>query len=152
MADALLLENFAAYLDGVAKKLASEPMSETMEAAKQAMQAGQAANFAGQHTRDGAAWAPRKPPTGNWPILNKTGALMAAATGQGPGAIQASDGRSATVGVDASVHVPGGGVHAAGFHQSGTSRMPARPYIGASDEIEEAIGQAIADRGLEFFQ
>lgn len=151
MAEPILAERFPAYMNNLATSLETGPMPEAMEAASKAMQAGQDENFGKQATREGAAWAPRKPPAGNWPILNKTGALRAAATGQGPGAIQEVTDRSATVGVDASVVIHGGGVHAAGFHQSGTARMPARPFIGASDAIEEAIGEVIADAGLKFF-
>lgn len=149
--DAIEATGLASYFAEVGRKLESEPMPEAMQNCAKAMQAGQDENFERQSTREGTPWAPRKPPTGGWPILTKTGALRAAATGQGSGAIQESDGRSATVGVDAGVHVPGGGVHAAGFHQFGTSRMVARPFVGASDRIEEALGEYIADEGLKFF-
>lgn len=151
MLPAIEFDQIGAYLAGVAQKLEREPMPEAMENARQAMHAGHEQNFASQSTRTGSPWAPRKQPTGGWPILTHFGPLRAAATGQGPGAVQETDGRTATVGVDTGVRVTPGGVHSAGFHQSGTSRMPARPWLGASDEIENAIGEHIADAGLKFF-
>jgi phage gpG-like protein len=151
MSEPIEAAEFDSYLSRVQNSLEREPMPEAMDLARQAMQEGQRSNFNRQATREGTPWAARKPPTGGWPILNKTGALQAAATGAGSGAIAEVDGRSAAVGVDAGVHVAGGGVHAAGFHQGGAARMPARPWLGAPDRVEEAIGEIIADEGIRFF-
>lgn len=151
MADVIEADRFESYARRLMDSLERGPIPEAMEAAKGLMLQGHQQNFDSQSTRDGTPWAPRKPPTGDWPILDKTGALKAAATGTGPGHVQEVGDREAMIGVDGSVVVHGGGVHAAPLHQSGTARMPARPFVGASDAIEEEIGERVADAVLRFF-
>ena len=62
---------------------------------------------------NGRPWEPRKKPTGDWPILNKTGVMQKTAR-----IVPRNDGfmvNTTTYG---------------GFHQFGTSKMVARPWMG----------------------
>lgn len=143
-------EQFDQYIDNVGRRLQSEPMPQAMEECRTLMQEGQRANFIGQKSRTGAPWPARKPPTGAWPLLNETGRLQDAATGAGAGSISETGGRTVAVGVNPSASNLGG-VKAAVFHQKGTSRMPARPFLGANDETETDMGEEIGRAGLRFF-
>lgn len=69
--------------------------------------------FEQQQAPSGSRWAPRKPPTGTWPLLQRTGAMRRSvyATVLGPQII---------------LHA---GADYAQYHQSGTSRMPSRPIF-----------------------
>jgi len=74
-----------------------------------------ARGFASSSAPDGAPWAPTV--AGNKPLI-RTGALQAAAVR----VIPAANGIR--------VHIP---LKYAGYHLTGTSRMPARPYLPAED-------------------
>jgi phage gpG-like protein len=88
--------------------------------------------FAGGHAPDGSGWAPTK--AGN-PPLHGTGALAAAAR-------PVSNGR----GLSVSVSVP-----YAGFHMTGTRRMPARPFL-PQGELPGAWEQAMNEAALDALQ
>lgn len=89
-------------------------------------------------------WKPRKRRYPH-PILIKTGAMMQAATGGGAGAIQRVEPRRLTIGVN------GETIFYARFHQTGVGALAARPFVGASDETLDSIGEEIADAGLSAF-
>ena len=70
-------------------------------------------------------WAPRKPPTGGHPILNKTGKMFGSTkfkAGARPFDFSASI-----------------GVKYGGFHQNGTSKMPQRRWLGIGSNITEKM-------------
>jgi phage gpG-like protein len=69
--------------------------------------------FEARAAPDGSAWAPRKPPTGTWPILEKTGRMR-----------RDYHVTATTTGVTVQNNRP-----YAGFHQTGTVYMPARPVL-----------------------
>jgi phage gpG-like protein len=77
----------------------------------------------------GNAWAPRKQPTGGWPILRKSGRM------QDKVRI-----RPVAFGVFATVTTSYGP-----YHMTGTSRMPARPWLGVPNKSMPQIETAVAD-------
>ena len=78
---------------------------------------------------DGSSWAPRKPPTGGWPLLNRTGKMFGSTKFKTPGKMLFS----------ASV-----GVNYGGFHMSGTSKMPQRRWLGIGGEVTRRMENVIA--------
>jgi hypothetical protein len=65
-----------------------------------------------RQTPEGQRWAPRVPPTGTWPLLEKTGAMRASQLVMPvPGAVSMSYAGPAQ------------------YHQDGTPRMAARPLL-----------------------
>jgi len=76
----------------------------------------------------GSGWAPRRG-GGSWPLLNKTGKMF--------GSTQF--GTAGTMIFTARV-----GVNYGGFHQEGTDRMVARPWLGLGPQITEKMETVIA--------
>lgn len=121
------LDAFEARLADVASGGASQPMREAV--AKEA-EAIVDTEFAGQRDPQGGAWSARVPPTGSWPILDKTGAMKASRK-----AAPTSTGATVTIAAPAQ------------FHQKGTKRMVARPLVpgdARSEEWQTRIGDAAA--------
>ena len=103
-------------------------------------------NFASQSGPGGETWPARKVPGDGHPLLQQSGALIQAATG-GTGNVTNVTPRELSTGVDKGGG--GGGIPGAGAHQHGYGNIPARPYLGASEERLDAAGEAIANRGYE---
>ena len=61
----------------------------------------------------GSAWEPRKPPTGTWPILEKSGRMR-----------KSYHVTATTTGIKVE-----NSTKYAGYHQTGTANMPARPVL-----------------------
>ncbi len=126
------LDAFRAALQGLATdapRLLGEAVAEGGEAAI-------TAEFAKEADPAGNPWARRKPPTGSWPILRKTGKMYGSVTA-----------RALPSAAEFTVDTP------AEFHQGGTSRMVARTVLpkGTLPEpwrvaIGEAVRERIADR------
>lgn len=126
------LDAFRAALQGLATdapRLLGEAVAEGGEAAI-------TAEFAKEADPAGNPWARRKPPTGSWPILRKTGRMYGSAMA-----------RPLPSAAEFTVATP------AEFHQGGTSRMVARELLpkGTLPEpwrvaIAEAVRERIADR------
>lgn len=91
-------------------------------------------NFKSATDPDGKAWPPRKHQYPH-PILVKTGAMQEGALGEGAGFVMVED-------LSVSITDP---VEHAKFHEFGTSRLPARSFMGLKDEKKDAIGDAIRD-------
>jgi phage gpG-like protein len=128
-------------------------------------------NFQEAVTPDGVAWAPRKDEGFSHPLLNLSGALMDAATGEGAGAITRIGPDSLEIGVDASVDE--GGLPGAFVHQFGATILPVtkrflswlnssgervfakqvtippREYLGFSPDASDRCTEAIADHVME---
>jgi hypothetical protein len=98
--------------------------------------------FTSSVSPDGQAWAPRVHIGDGHPILMDKGNLLQAATGGGAGHISQIMPRELVLGVE-------GGVSGAIYHTEGTSRMEARPFMGATESTEEKIGEQLADFVLE---
>lgn len=141
----ILIEDLQQAMIASVGMLSSVPLEEALLEAKRLIHQSIREGFnssADPQTNDG--WQARKHPYPH-PILMKTGAMMQAATGGGAGAIERIENNQLEVGVS------GATVGYAAFHQHGTSRMVARPFIGASDAKLDEIGEVIADAGLVAF-
>ena len=77
----------------------------------------------------GSGWAPRKPPTGGWPLLNKSGRMFGTTKIQAPGVM---------------LFTAKVGVNYGGFHMSGTSKMPQRRWLGVGTPLIPRMEQEIA--------
>jgi hypothetical protein len=99
-------------------------------------------HFTSSVSPDGVPWAPRVILGDGHPILVEKGNLLQAATGGGPGHISQIGQRELVLGVE-------GDVSGAIYHTEGTSRMPPRPFMGATESTEEKIGELLADFVLE---
>lgn len=82
----------------------------------------------------GAKWAPRKQPTGTWPILNRTGRMQERTKIKPAGGVGLFSARTVSYGP---------------FHQYGTSRMTARPWLGVPDRTLDPIAGIIAKNILK---
>lgn len=87
----------------------------------------------------GTPWAPRKPPTGTWPILEKTGRMR----------------RSFKVMATSAQLKVLNSTEYLKFHQTGTSRMVARPVLPNGElppDWERRIDAAMSDAIDRFFR
>ena len=126
-------------------KITDADYSETLDAFQPTIAAQEAEMFSSQRDSNGSPWAPLKPSTvkrkGHSRILFESGALMASlVTVGGPGNINAVSERGLLYGTD---------IEYAIFHQDGTSKMPARPPVGLSEETLTKLCDRIADKTVE---
>lgn len=98
---------------------------------------GIAANFKAASNPDGQAWAPRKDKLSH-PLLIKSGELLSEAGGKAGYTI-----------VEPNLLVKGTELEYAGFQNSGTSKMPAREFMGLSEEYLQKVEGVVADGVLE---
>lgn len=103
-------------------------------------------NFTSSATPEGRNWPPRKHRGDGHPLLIDTGKMMQAATGGGAGHVTQVQNDELTVGVDDSK------VPYAKYHNEGTRRLPRREFMGAGKKRINAMGEIIADAGLEAFE
>lgn len=101
------------------------------------------ANFAGRQTATGQAWAPHAPSTiaryGAHPLLELSGAMKDAATG-GPGRREEIiNGDILALGVSPEQ------IEYAGFHETGTAKMPARPFMNLNNDTADKLAELSAD-------
>lgn len=111
-----------------------------LAAAGKIFREGIAENFSRESDSFGAIWPPRKDDLPH-PLLRLTYAMYNAATGDGEGSITNIGQQSAEFGIDL------GAVPYARRQNFGDAlaNLPAREFFYAMDEVEEAIGEAIAD-------
>jgi phage gpG-like protein len=105
-------------------------------------------NFDRQTSPSGSAWPPRKDPaSGDHPLLNKTGALMSAATG---GDINEVRGDTLEIGVDANAGAVGS-IRGAAAHNYGypPNNLPQREFMGLSEETVDRLAEQAADIGAK---
>lgn len=69
------------------------------------------------------SWAPRKPPTGSWPLLKKTGKMF-----------NSTKFKAGSRTFDFSARI---GVNYGGFHQRGTSKMVQRRWLGLGSDFDD---------------
>ena len=100
--------------------------------------------FRSQQDSSGAAWAPLAASTiarkRHSRILYETGALEASLAGNTGDSVRAVSHRGLLFGTQ---------VEYAGFHQEGTSRMPARPPVGMQVQTLDEMVNAVADAAVE---
>jgi phage gpG-like protein len=159
----MYVEEFAQYCDEVTRDFESKPLPGLMRECHAIFLEGERDIFANQVAPDGEAWAARKDSAGH-PLLNLSGALMAAATG-GPGHVVRLEGRSMEAGVQKASEgsLAGAGVHQYGativpkrkkflsFVVDGVRRfakkvfIPARPYVGANYETQTRMADVVTE-------
>lgn len=117
-----------------------ENATPAFEALADRFAAAEQAQFASQGAYGGAAWAPLSPAYAAWkaahfpgPILVRTGALRGSLTSR-PFGVE-------TIGAMQAVF--GTAVSYAGYHQSGTSKMPARPPVKLPESEKAAWAKVI---------
>ena len=141
------MEEFLADLDTLSANFGEELHDPLMDC-QTVILVGIAENFAGSHSSTGFRWPPRKD-NKKHPLLILTGELEAAATG-GDGSIsRVEEGTSLIVGVDT-----GGGQSGrpwAELHQEGGTKMPARSFLGFSDEVQDACEDVLVEWAIEEF-
>lgn len=138
-------DDLESHLTRVVDSLATMPMGETLSEAKTLVHRSIRGGFnSSVDPNTGTPWAPRRRYYPH-PILMKSGAMMQAATGGGAGAIQRITERALTVGVLASV------IGYAPKHQFGLGGMIPRPFVGVDRDTLAAIGEVVADGGLQAF-
>lgn len=103
-------------------------------------------NFTSSTDERGRQWKPRKVRGDGHPLLIDTGKLLQAATGGGAGHYTKAASRELEVGIFSGV------VSYAKYHETGTSKMPARPFMGVSERRLEEIDEIVADAGMEVFE
>jgi phage gpG-like protein len=147
----MTVEQFADRMAGVDSRL-SAAHAQALDKVKPLLLAGIRENFDTASASDGSPWPPHSDEyvarVGAHPLLVLTGALAEAATGQGQGAIdRRPDQSTIELGVDTSAFGEEEGAHWGQVHQQGSSdgRIPARPFMGISDETADACAEVAAD-------
>ncbi len=135
------IESLSDVFDGVTSQFSDISYKTPLGDFQHVLAQGEAEAFDQQREPGGTPWEPLKPSTiakkGHSRILYETGTLMASlATVGGPGNISDIYDHGSAFGTD---------VEYAGFHQTGTSRMPARPPVGTNDETVDGFAEKIAD-------
>lgn len=145
MPKSVLIDNVESLMTSDLSAMESVDLSEALSQCRMAIREGIRRGFsAATDVQTGQPWAPRKHPYPHPPLM-KTQTMANAAAGIGSGSISEINGRTLRVGVSTSA------VPYAPYHQFGTGRMVARPYVGASDETLAVCGEFIADAGLAAF-
>lgn len=135
----LTLAGFASELGNLERTLSNPPLAEALERVLPNVREGIADNFAQSRSPDGIPWAPRKS-GGDWPLLIKTGEMMRSVTTDGGNGFTDISPESLTIGSHVEYY---------GFHEDGTSRMPARPSLGLSEDALDKVGEVLADAILD---
>ena len=165
----LTVEQFAAACNRIAGMEPAD-VPAAFDAAERIVLDGVGDNFAREQTADGMGWPPRKDPGDGHPLLNDTGALLAAAIGKGMGAVKRIvDGCELQLGVEvaeegslagAMIHQEGGVIvpvnkKVLSWVDSGGTRhfakrvvIPQREYMAMSEETIDKATEAVADELL----
>jgi len=80
---------------------------------------------------NGNGWAPRRPPTGGWPILKRSGKMFNSTKFESPSKM---------------IFTAKVGVNYGGFHMSGTSKMPKRRWLGIGQELVPKMEKELASQ------
>lgn len=145
-------EDIAAEMSEMARRLSSETLAGPLAELVPILRTGFARNFQQQVDSRGGGW-PARQDTDPHPLLIETegpgaGALLAAATGEGPGAVEQVADRALAVGVDKGIDlggIPGAAVHNFGYP---TGHIPQREYLYASEDTLDACCESLADGAL----
>lgn len=139
-------DEFAADMGRLATEFGGD-VSEALEECKPLVKADVQANFDRAAAGDGGAWPARKDPTKTHPLLVLTGALEAAAAGDGAGHVERIvSHHTLELGVDKSAG--DGGVPGAGVHQFGYGPVLARPFLAVRSETIDDCTEILADHAL----
>lgn len=137
------------FFADLAEEFYATPMRELMEGEVAEVEAETRERFAGQIDSNGTAWPPLKPATikrkGHARILVETGRLGVSLVEDGhPDAVIEIIDEPGQGGFSR-----GTGVEYAGFHQTGTKRMPARPPVGVTEAYCDGFAERAADHLVE---
>jgi len=143
------LAEIAADLADIRDVFEEGPLQDALDQCVTAILASIDENFQKSETPDGHPWPPRKR-GGSWPLLIKTGALKAAATGSHQASIKTVGERELAVGVNKGIKdggIPGAAVHNFGYPPRNIpQREYLRPREDALDKCEVLIADAIDEQ------
>ena len=137
-------------LERVKARLQSAPLRPMLEMAGRAVHLRTLKNFLDSQAPDGTPWAPvRRPGWQSWvqakPLI-KTGALFGgAATATANPNFWGDLDSGSQGGSVAGLNIDAGQPWYGGFHNTGTAKMVARPWLGVNEEIVEDV----TDRSLD---
>lgn len=140
----MTIDEFAAELDDITRRIDKEPASGALERCRNLVLCDIADNFDKGMSADGAAWPPRQVAGDGHPLLIETRALVDAATGNGAGSINEIDGRELQLGVDGSI-IPYAATHNFG---DPARNIPQRKFASAQDVTLKECAELIADELL----
>ena len=150
-------EEFAAEFKGLADSLPGD-RTEVLEACAPILLEGISQHFVQAQSSGGIPWPPRKDPKPQHPLLNETGALLAAAIGRGGASVhRIVDGRVLELGIDPAAATIGS-IRGARRHQWGDDLIRpgggilARPYMGINEQVADACVEVIADHAIREFE
>lgn len=159
------VDEFCAEIDALADTFATD-MTAALEDCRPFVARSIAKTFASRTTPDYEGWPPRKDIGDGHPLLDESGALKNAATGEGPGHVERIGPDSLEWGVE---KINQGGLMGAAVHQYGATirpvrakmlhwknsagedvfakevHIPARPYLGLWDEDLDEMAETVAD-------
>jgi len=143
--DTYTIDEFATVIDGIGQQVSAMDYSETLGDFLPTIAEQHAEMFGGEHDSNGSPWAQLAPSTvarkGHSRILFETGALMESLVSVGgENNIAESFPRGLVFGTSDEKAL---------FHQNGTSRMPARPPVGLSEETLDKLVDRVADATVE---
>lgn len=139
--DKIPAEEFSEQMFGVAAELLGVSCAPVFAAMLPVIRQGIELRFETATTPDLNPWPARKPnpKDDGHPLLIDTGALIAAAIGQGTGAIEQVSSRELVVGIDGQV------IEYANVHNEGYEQIPQREYFGLDDQTIDQCEELIAD-------
>lgn len=140
----MTVEELGPHLAKAAEFIASGDLREPLVECRGVLLQDVRDNFTSSADPKGGSWPARKEPGDGHPLLMDQGPLVQAATGGGPGSITRIAPRSLECGVDKDVIAYAGHDH--GFPEK---NIPARPYMGMSDDGEVECAEILADFILE---
>lgn len=132
---------FGSLFEDIQQQIETTDFFPVMHAAIQLIADGEKAAFNAGHGPNGEEWAPNAESTkrrkGHGIVLFETGALEKSLVEvDGPGNINDAGSRELIFGTNVSYSL---------FNEFGTSRIPARPHVGISDQLIDALTEEIAD-------
>ena len=129
-------ENFAAELRRMTAFVANGSLEPALRECKLIAEEAMAVNFLEGQRATGTKWPPRKHQYPH-PTLIKTGHLMHSVVSEGePGHVENVGAREMYTGTN---------VFYAGFHQFGTKKLPARPFVEVPDHAVDAMEDVLAN-------
>ena len=163
----IAVEDLRTELGRMADRIENAGLADVLRDCAEPLRRGFGENFEAAEDQGGASWPPRKldplhpgsqergsnplAPPRTHPLLRETGALWAAATGHGAGAVERAEDRVLEVGIDKSVQL--GGIPGAAVHNFGYApfQIPAREYLYASDDTLDECQEIVADGAYTVF-
>jgi len=138
------VQSLGSFVDGAAQRLQDGDFSAVFGVVEADLEESTAQLFAAEKSPDGLPWADRKDNKPH-PILRLTGRLWGSvAASDPPYAVREQYDAGAT-----KVFVFGTDAPYAKFHQDGTSKMPARPFLGWTPETRSRAIDLVVDRAIQ---